>query len=84
MSGRQYNETFGKIHFWMNFIGVNLTFFPQVPRARRHAAADQPITPTRSPGSLSIGSFISFASTLFFIFIVFHTLMYQAGSAANY
>ena len=27
-SGRQYNETFGKIHFWLTFIGVNLTFFP--------------------------------------------------------
>ena len=28
MSGRQYNETFGKIHFWTTFIGVNLNFFP--------------------------------------------------------
>src|SRR5690242_6483261 len=24
MSGRQYNELFGKIHFWTTFIGVNL------------------------------------------------------------
>ena len=29
MSGRQYNETFGQIHFWTTFIGVNLSFFPQ-------------------------------------------------------
>ncbi len=29
MSGRQYNETLGKIHFWLSFIGVNLVFFPQ-------------------------------------------------------
>src|SRR6185369_3518856 len=28
MSGHQYNETLGKIHFWTTFIGVNLTFFP--------------------------------------------------------
>lgn len=28
MSGYQYNETLGKIHFWMFFIGVNIMFFP--------------------------------------------------------
>src|ERR1700710_1918747 len=28
MSGYMYNETLGKLHFWMMFIGVNLTFFP--------------------------------------------------------
>ena len=28
MSGRQYPETLGKIHFWIQFIGVNVTFFP--------------------------------------------------------
>ncbi|MEX6724360.1 cytochrome c oxidase subunit I [Parapedomonas caeni] len=29
MSGRQYNEFLGKLHFWVMFIGVNLIFFPQ-------------------------------------------------------
>jgi cytochrome c oxidase subunit 1 len=29
MSGRQYPEILGKIHFWMMFVGVNITFFPQ-------------------------------------------------------
>ena len=28
MCGRQYPEWAGKIHFWVTFIGVNLTFFP--------------------------------------------------------
>ena len=28
MSGRQYPEKLGKLHFWITFIGVNLTFFP--------------------------------------------------------
>jgi hypothetical protein len=27
--GQTYNELLGKIHFWLLFIGVNLTFFPQ-------------------------------------------------------
>ncbi len=29
MSGQQYPEFWGKVHFWLTFIGVNLTFFPQ-------------------------------------------------------
>jgi cytochrome c oxidase subunit 1 len=28
MTGRMYNERLGKIHFWMTFVGFNLTFFP--------------------------------------------------------
>ena len=29
MTGRQYPEWAGKLHFWMMFIGANVTFFPQ-------------------------------------------------------
>ena len=29
MTGRQYSEFLGKLHFWLTFIGVNLIFFPQ-------------------------------------------------------
>ena len=29
MSGRQYPEWAGKLHFWMMFLGSNLIFFPQ-------------------------------------------------------
>jgi cytochrome c oxidase subunit I len=29
MSGRQYPEFLGKLHFWVTFVGVNLIFFPQ-------------------------------------------------------
>jgi cytochrome c oxidase subunit 1 len=28
MTGRMYNEKLGKLHFWLTFIGFNLTFFP--------------------------------------------------------
>ncbi|MDP9421474.1 MAG: cytochrome c oxidase subunit I [Pseudomonadota bacterium] len=29
MTGKMYNETLGKLHFFVMFIGVNLIFFPQ-------------------------------------------------------
>ena len=29
MLGLEYNQLLGKVHFWILFIGVNLTFFPQ-------------------------------------------------------
>ena len=28
MTGRRLNERLGKVHFWIHFIGFNLTFFP--------------------------------------------------------
>jgi cytochrome c oxidase subunit 1 len=28
MTGYMYNETIGKLHFWVTFVGVNLIFFP--------------------------------------------------------
>jgi cytochrome c oxidase subunit 1 len=31
MTGRMYSENWGKIHFWLTFIGANLNFFPMHP-----------------------------------------------------
>ena len=28
MTGRQYDERLGKLHFWLTFVGFNATFFP--------------------------------------------------------
>src|SRR5204862_6278374 len=87
MSGHQYNETFGQIHFWTTFIGVNLTFFPQhflglagMPRR----ISDYPEAFAGWNMVSSIGAFISYASTLFFIFIVFHTFAFGKRVCANY
>jgi cytochrome c oxidase subunit I len=86
ISGRQYNETFGKIHFWTFFIGVNLTFFPMhflglagMPRR----ISDYPEAFAGWNMVASIGAFMSFASTLFFVFIFFHTLLAGRKAAAN-
>ena len=39
ITGLLYNENLAKQHFWLMFVGVNLTFFPmQVSRPCRHAA----------------------------------------------
>ncbi|HXQ50854.1 MAG TPA: cytochrome c oxidase subunit I [Stellaceae bacterium] len=87
MSGRQYNETFGRIHFWTTFIGVNLTFFPMhflglagMPRR----ISDYPDAFAGWNMVASIGSYISGASTLFFIFIIFHTLLAGKRVGNNY
>jgi cytochrome c oxidase subunit 1 len=87
MCGRQYNETLGKIHFWTTFIGVNLTFFPMhflglagMPRR----IADYPDAFAGWNMVASIGSFISGASTLLFIFIVLQTLIAGRRVGANY
>ncbi len=87
MSGRQYNETFGKIHFWTTFIGVNLTFFPMHFLGLAGMPRRIPIYPDAFAGwnfVASIGAFISYGSTLFFIFIVFHTLFAGKRVGANY
>src|SRR5712672_2457275 len=87
MTGYMYNETFGKIHFWTTFLGVNLTFFPQhflglagMPRR----IADYPDAFAGWNLVASIGSYISYASTLFFVFIVLHTLFAGRRVGANY
>ena len=86
MSGRQYNETFGKIHFWTTFIGVNLTFFPM----HFLGLAGMPRRIVEYPDAFagwnfvaSIGAFIGFASTLFFVYVVFDTLLAGHRVAAN-
>jgi cytochrome c oxidase subunit 1 len=86
MSGHQYNETFGKIHFWLTFIGVNLTFFPMhflglagMPRR----ISDYPDAFAGWNMVASIGAYISYAATLWFVFVVFHTFFAGKKAPAN-
>jgi cytochrome c oxidase subunit I len=86
MCGRQYNETFGRIHFWTTFIGVNLTFFPMhflglagMPRR----ISDYADAFAGWNYVASWGSYLSYASTIFFVFIVFHTLLAGKKIGAN-
>ncbi len=86
MSGRQYPEMLGKIHFWLTFVGVNLTFFPMhflglagMPRR----IADYPDAFANWNLVASIGSYISLAGFLVFLLLVWRTLAAGKRCPAN-
>ncbi len=86
MSGYMYNETIGKVHFWLTFVGVNLTFFPQhflglagMPRR----IADYPDAFAGWNLVSSWGSFISGFGTLVFFFGVALAFIQKRRAADN-
>ena len=77
MTGRQYPEFWGKVHFWMMFIGANITFFPQHFLGRQgmpRRYIDYPEAFAYWNQISSWGAFLSGASFLLFIGIVVYTL----------
>ena len=78
-----YNETLGKTHFWLSFVGVNVTFFPQhfvglagMPRR----IPDYSVQFADINMISSMGAFLFGASQLLFLFVVIHTIV--AGKKA--
>jgi cytochrome c oxidase subunit 1 len=78
ISGNDYSELLGQIHFWLFFIGVNLTFFPMhflglagMPRR----IPDYPDAFSSWNAIASLGSLISAISSLLFFYIVYDTLV---------
>jgi cytochrome c oxidase subunit 1 len=79
MTGLQYSEVLGKIHFWIFFVGVNVTFFPMhflglagMPRR----IPDYPTAYAEWNLIASYGSYLSAISSVFFFYIVYHTLVH--------
>jgi cytochrome c oxidase subunit 1 len=75
--GLQYPEILGQIHFWLFFVGVNLTFFPMhflglagMPRR----IPDYPDAFAGWNSVASLGSLISVISALLFFYILYKTL----------
>ena len=77
MTGYQYPEVLGQIHFWLFFIGVNLTFFPMhflglagMPRR----IPDYPDAYAGWNAVASFGSQVSAISAVVFLVVVYKTL----------
>jgi len=73
ITGVKYSETLGQIHFWVFFVGVNLTFFPMhflgvagMPRR----VPDYPDAFLMFNRIASYGSYISALSAIFFFYVI--------------
>jgi len=74
MIGRHYPEALGRVHFWITFFGVNLTFFPMhflglagMPRR----IPDYPDAYAGWNAVASFGSYISGIGLIFFFYVVY-------------
>jgi cytochrome c oxidase subunit I len=83
MSGRMISEGLGKVHFWITFIGVNITFFPMhfvglagMPRRIPDAYAGWNMVST-------YGSYISAFGVLIFLFALLKAYSSGAKAADN-
>jgi cytochrome c oxidase subunit 1 len=79
ITGYHYPEVLGKMHFWVFFLGVNLTFFPMHFLGLAGMPRRIPDFPDAYSGWNSIasyGSYISAVGALFFFFVIFETLIH--------
>ena len=86
MTGRMYNEAWGKLHFGLSFIGANLNFFPMHPiglqgMLRRVASYDPAFTNWNVVASL--GAFLLGMSTLPFIANIIFSLFLGPKVGSN-
>ena len=86
ISGLQYPETLGQIHFWIFFLGVNITFFPMhflglagMPRR----IPDYPDAFAGWNGVASYGSYVSVVGAILFFYVVYKTLTGNEKCAPN-
>jgi cytochrome c oxidase subunit 1 len=87
MSGHQYPEFWGKAHFWVTFIGVNLTFFPMHFLGFAGMPRRYPDYPEAFAGwnlVASLGSYISGLGILIFLYVVYRTFTAREPVPNNY
>jgi cytochrome c oxidase subunit 1 len=84
MIGRNYPEALGRVHFWITFFGVNLTFFPMHFLGLAGMPRRIPDYPDAFAGWNSIasfGSYISGIGLLFFFYVVY--VSFTSGDLAE-
>jgi cytochrome c oxidase subunit 1 len=84
--GLEYNKYYAKVQFWIFFLGVNVTFFPQhflglqgMPRRISDYADSYAGWNLISSG----GSFISLGSIFLFTYILYEQLVYGKNLGRN-
>jgi cytochrome c oxidase subunit I len=87
MTGYAYNETLGKVHFWLTFIGVNVTFFPQhfsglQGMPRRYL--DYPVALEGWNMISSYGSLFSFVGVFVFFYMIYEAFSRAQKVSGNY
>jgi cytochrome c oxidase subunit 1 len=86
MTGYMYSEALGKLHFWLTFIGANVLFFPQhflglAGMPRRYV--DYPEAFAYWNWWSSVGSYITAAGTIVFVFSMLYAYFGSRLRAVN-
>jgi cytochrome c oxidase subunit 1 len=86
MTGYEYNGFLARLHFWVTFVGVNLTFFPMhflglAGMPRRYI--DYPDALAGWNYVSSIGAYIGGIGTLIFFWVVIEAFMKKRKAADN-
>jgi cytochrome c oxidase subunit 1 len=86
MTGRMYDETLGKIHFWVTFVAFNATFFPQhligvQGMMRRYS--DYPAGFGNWNMFITLSAIVLGASTLIFVYNAINSWLYGPPAPPN-
>ena len=86
MTGYEYSESLAKLHFWVTFIGVNLTFFPMhflglAGMPRRYV--DYPDAFSGWNMVASIGSYIGALGAIIFLVVIIEAFVKKRKAGKN-
>ncbi len=87
MTGRQYPEFWGKVHFWLAFVSANLTFFPMHFLGLQGMPRRYPDYPDAFTGwniVASLGAYLGGLSVLVFFYVAYRTFTSGERVGANY